>query len=73
MRADTIIGPAEPVKWNLEVESQQHVLKTCPHLHQNIRTMARKSEIFDQNIDNLRNRATKLENILKTIDKNVMC
>ena len=34
--------------------------------------MTQKSEIFNQNIDNLRNRATILENILKAIDKNVI-
>ena len=53
----------------MELEIQQHVLETCPELHRNPSIITLKSEIFEENIDNLRNIATKLENIQKAVEK----
>ena len=51
-----------------ETETQTHALEECGNLHNDQETTVRKWELFQDNTDNLKKVAKKIDNIIKTLE-----
>ena len=55
---------------NEPIETQEHILETCPGLHTTNKTKVYKNEIFDEDTNNLKLTAAKITQTMAQLNQN---